>query len=219
MIELYAQCYYPSYTGYQSTDYPPNKFIKCLKGAAVNGYAHVVDIDGIAREISQTHRATAFSIFGKWAAQKIASLGLHNLTLVPIPSSSHVDTRADFTALKLCRAINQAGNDAFEILPCLTQREAVQGSSKGGSRKFVDIRDNLVCHQGLHGKTVVMVDDVVTSGNHMKACATVLRNNGAAVGHGMAAARTIWERPDNMWAVPMENIDWDATGCAFDFDL
>ena len=216
MIELHSQCYYPSYTGYQNSDYPPNKFVKCLKGAAVNGYANVTDVDGASREISTANRNTAFVVFGKWAARELATLEIPKLSLVPIPSSAHVDPAADFTALRLCRAINMIAGNLYEVLPCLTQREAVQGSSKGGSRKFNDIKDNLVCHCDLQGKTIVLVDDVVTSGNHLKASATVLRGSGGKVGHAISAAKTIWDRPQNMWAVPVENIDWDANDFGFD---
>ena len=184
----------------------------------MNGYSHVTDIDGVSRKISDDHRTNAFSVFAKWAARQLASLNIPNLAIVPIPSSSHVDPNANFTARKLCAAINAVVGHAYEVIPCLTQREAVTGSSKGGSRKFTDIRDNLVCHVNLDGRNVVMIDDVVTSGNHMKACAMILRDNGAVVGYGIAAAKTIWERPASMWAVPVENIDWDANMMGFDFD-
>lgn len=217
MIELHAQCYYPSYSNYESSDYPPNKFVKCLKGAPVNGYTNVTDVDGFSREISGANRNTAFYVFAKWALRQLQAIGIPNISLVPIPSSSHVDPAAMFTARKLCDAINGFPGIEYEVIPCLTQKEAVQGSSKGGSRKFVDIRDNLVCHADLQGKTVALVDDVVTSGNHLKASATILRNHGAIVGHAISAARTIWERPPNMWAVPIENIDWDANEGCFEF--
>ena len=217
MIELHARCYYPSYGGYQTNDYPPWKFVKCLKGEAVNGYANVPDVGGYQRQIDANSRHVAFNVFGKWAAQELAQMGLGNPTLVPIPSSSHVDPNADFTAKRLCAAINAVAGNAYEVLPCLRQREAVKGSSKGGSRKFVDIRDNLACHGDLAGKTVVLIDDVSTSGNHLKACATILRQEGATVGHAICAAKTIWERPADMWAVPVENIDWDAAALGFEF--
>ncbi|WP_443969591.1 hypothetical protein [Sphingobium sp. CR28] len=210
MIELHAHCYYPSYDGYQSSDFPPYKYVRCLKGEAINGYANVRDIDGVQRRIENGKRDVAMAVFAKWAAQKLATIVPQGATLVPIPSSGHVQLGADFTGLLLCQAINQIANDLYPINACLTQQEAVLAASKGGSRKFVDIRDNLVCHSNLAGRPVVLVDDNVSSGNHLKAAKKVLSDHGATnVSHAISAGRTTNERRNNMWAVPSENVDWD----------
>ena len=208
MIALHSRCFYPVYGGFQASDYPPSKFIKAIKGQPVNGYANIPLLDGTKRKLTAQNPLLALAVFGQWAAAKIAELGVPAPTLVPIPSSDHTDPCDDFTAKKMCEAINHYAGGQYEIAACLTQRTAVLGSSKGGSRKFTDIRDNLHCHLNMAGKVAILIDDVATSGNHIKACATILRNDGATVDHAICAGRTAWDRPAEMWQVPVENIDW-----------
>lgn len=217
MIELHARCYYPSYGNYQSSDFPPFWFVKALKGEQLKAYADIPTLTGGTRRMDKSSRNVAFEEFGKWAAGQVAAIGIQSPILVPVPSSSHVNVTEDFTALWLCRAINEFGKTNYAIDPCLTQREAVLASSKGGSRKFTDIRDNLHCHADMDGERIILVDDVVTSGNHLKACATILRAQGSIVDHAICAGRTAWERPAQMWAVPIENVDWDANAALLDF--
>lgn len=209
MIELHSRCYYPIYDGFKSSDYPPQKFIKAIKGQPINGYAHIPLRNGKTIKLEQSNAEAAVRIFGQWAAARLGELGLGEVTLMPIPSSSHTDPSADFTAKRMCEAINEFARPNFPIAPSLTQITAVTGSSKGGSRKFTDIRDNLHCHGGVAGQRLILIDDVATSGNHLKACATILRDAGATVDHAICAGRTIWERPADMWDVPVENVDWD----------
>nr|WP_317893123.1 hypothetical protein [uncultured Sphingomonas sp.] len=218
MIELHARCYYPAYSGYQNGDFPPFKLVKALKGEAIRGFANIPNPDGSTWRLEDDTRNRAFDAFGSWAAQRLQQLGIGVPVLIPIPSSQHVDPNADFTALRMCRAITSNSNVQYPIAACLTQRHAVLGSSKGGSRKFIEIRDNLVCHAPPGQITAVLVDDVKTSGNHLKACATILRQHGVTVNHAIVAGRTVWERQADMWTVPVENADWDNEGFGFEFN-
>jgi hypothetical protein len=208
-IELHALCAYPAYGDYKNSDYPPYKLIKSIKHQPFNGYANIADVTGVQRKVRPENPEAAMIVFGKWAAQVIGGLGVQRPVLVPIPSSDHVNLGDDFTAKRLVLAINRFSDPEHTIENCLTQREAVRASSKGGSRKYTDIRDNLICHSEFAGEHVVLVDDVCTSGNHLKAAADILRRSGANVSHAICAGRTVWERLPNMFQVDPENIDWD----------
>jgi len=208
-IELHALCGYPAYKGYNDADFQARNLVKSLKRQSFNGYSLIRGQDGVERRVDAESPDAALRIFTAWALPVLNSLGLGRCVLVPIPSSQHVERGQQFTANRLAEAINVRADGAYVVEPCLTQREAVLASSKGGSRKYVDIRENLVCHSEFRGERVVLVDDVCTSGNHLKASAEILRRAGAEVGHAICAGRTVWERPPNIFSIPVENVDWD----------
>ncbi len=90
----------------------------------------------------------------------------------------------------LARKYNQAAVLALAVseicaVPCdLRLLKRVKYTSKQGTRKerFDNVRDAFIFNssRSIQGKTVVIVDDVVTTGATVEACARLLLKNGAA---------------------------------------
>lgn len=82
---------------------------------------------------------------------------------------------------------------------------ANKGAAGGRNRRL--IKDNLKCSQGRMPGAVVLVDDVMTSGAHFRACAEFLRERGASVSIAVCAGRTVQEPIDHPLNLPPEDIE------------
>jgi len=60
---------------------------------------------------------------------------------------------------------------------------------------------------GLAGE-IILLDDVMTSGGHLRACWQFLDDRGHQVDHAFVIGRTLWERPEKMFSIPIENLPW-----------
>ncbi len=64
-----------------------------------------------------------------------------------------------------------------------------QANLGGRSQRQDNVEDSFICKEDVRGAKVVLVDDVVTSGSTMAACAQALKKRGAASVWGIALAR------------------------------
>ncbi len=131
----------------------------------------------------------AFTIFGEWAAGVLAQIGGTGL-LAHVPSASATALEDDPKGEKLAATIANlaSGYTAFSML-CWA--EAMQKSSQGGTRNPGALYENLKVRQEIEPQNIVLIDDVVTTGNHLRSCADALRSFGHTVEHAIAAAQTV----------------------------
>jgi len=64
-----------------------------------------------------------------------------------------------------------------------------QANLGGRSQRQENVEDGFTCREDVRGAKIVLVDDVVTSGSTMAACAQALKRKGAASVWGIALAR------------------------------
>jgi len=84
----------------------------------------------------------------------------------------------------------------------------VPTSHEGGSRDQDTIQKALRVKAGIRaGTTVVLVDDVKTTGSHLRACANALRDHGCTVEHVIVAASTVWQPARDPFKLPAEEIE------------
>ncbi|WP_373473594.1 hypothetical protein [Sphingorhabdus lacus] len=79
-------------------------------------------------------------------------------------------------------------------------------SRTGGGRNPQIILENLRS-RNLEGiRTAILLDDVYTSGAHMRAAESYLRSKNIKIEHAFVVARTAWKKPDNMFKVTPEIV-------------
>jgi orotate phosphoribosyltransferase len=80
-------------------------------------------------------------------------------------------------------------------------------SKQGGPRDSATLYANLTFVEELRkGTTVVLVDDVMTSGGHLKACAAKIRSKGADVVLAICGGRTLYDQDKKAFDIVEEML-------------
>jgi len=170
----------------------PRNLVSAIKGRTFNGYTDVT-IAGRAVRINQSNPGPAIA----WAAEQlgphIAANARGPIALVPIPGHASVaeaDVKAGrgFALAKACEAWLIAHRVAAQAIPLLRWTQVMPSAhEEGGSRNPDDLVRFYALAPGMlaraitmHGRTVVLVDDVVTSGARLKAAETFLTTASSA---------------------------------------
>jgi phosphoribosylpyrophosphate synthetase len=194
--------------GRRREDLQMSSVVKIIKKDATTVRASdMTDIDGMPVRLIDGNRADVLRMFGKWGARRLRQLGANDAVLVGVPGSSHTAANGNFTAGRMAAAVAQHG--AFQADPMLYFTQAMRPAHEGNrqARDINFLTGVLACtHQTLTGQ-IVLVDDVVTTGAHMVACARKLRALGATVSLALCAARTVKVQVPNPLDLPAFTID------------
>jgi hypothetical protein len=211
---LHAHGAYPSYAdmglSWRGVDHDAHMFVQTLKGNSINGYVNMRDASGKVHRITTNDPSPAFAIFGEWGAKSIAAQGLNHGVIVAVPASSCVSLGADEKGRKLAKSIADR-MPGFEVWEPLHWHKALTKAADGGPRDFETLLSNLRVLTPASAKQMVLVDDVVSTGGHLKACATALRFFGHTVDHALTAAQTVWNYPSRgMFDIPSRDLEDNA---------
>ncbi|MEQ1575618.1 MAG: hypothetical protein ABL993_15370 [Vicinamibacterales bacterium] len=163
-------------------DHSIKKFVDALKGRPVRGYGHLL-VNGMPpkRQIDQETAAQAFDWFGEMAVRILVERGVTSALLVPVPDAGSTLSVTLCRAAALARAVQHEGGDGFSVADVLRwDRARASASAGGGTRSAAELFGALRLREGcgMEAGRCVLIDDVLTTGGHLRACAAFLKLHG-----------------------------------------
>lgn len=168
------------------------RFLEVIKGEKLNGSA-LLDLGdgGPRRKLDRTNELDAIDWFAEMVERMLAQepIAPKTVRFVPVPDSSCTSAKTPPKTKRLAEAIRARFGGS--VLDVLRFSESMQPARTGGTRDPKTLLANLwLTQEAIDGVTCVLVDDVVTKGGHLIACAQRLRNAGASVPLALTAATT-----------------------------
>lgn len=136
-------------------------------------------------------RAMAAELAGH-LAECVARYGLDADAIAPVPSHPRRLRERGFNQAALLAAeLGKAtGVEVREALLARTSDAPSQLSVAGRVNRWSNVADSFVCEEPVNGMKLLLIDDIVTTGATMSACASALKESGAREVWGLAVART-----------------------------
>jgi len=211
-IRVVSFCFYfaARHVPWRQQDWDTYKFVQALKGNELSGYGHV-PVDGVLRRLSNQNLDSAIQWYAMFAARALTKKKIGPpFFVVPVPNSGcTVRSGTRPKTLRLAKAVCEQVGGETKVVDCLRWKKDLGSASKeGGPRDPETLYKNLAPIEGLpRGSRVVLVDDVMTSGGHLRACAAKLRQAGATVVIALCGGRTTYSQDQEAFATSEENLE------------
>lgn len=194
--------------GWRGVDHDAHDFIDAIKDRSINGYSRV-PVRGRRRFFDNDNRQDIVGWFAEMVSDHFTAEPVDGpIVLVPVPGSKVSVAFAGMPrTAQLAQAIATELNDGRIVKDALRWREPMPSANEdGGTRDPAELFNNLVLIENVDGDRVVLVDDVLTSGGHLQACAEKLRAGGAEVLMAVVAGRADENQVDDPFALRSADI-------------
>jgi hypothetical protein len=194
---------------WRTADYDARNFVHAIKDHDIATFA-CVRRGTEWREFDNWNRQEVVFWFADMVAEYFGRHPLpHPFILVPVPGSQ-ADLRFDGPSrmAAVARAIAGQLPAASGVQDVLRwESPMLPATACGGRRDAAFLYERLRITTRLNGKRVVLVDDVVTTGGHLRACAARLRSEGTEALLGICAGRADPVQAVDPFAVRQEELD------------
>lgn len=191
---------------WRDADYRARNLVKALKGEPFNGFSEW-QVKATKQKMTVDSSPAGQAIALRVALSKLLDLftaaGIAEGHVVPVPSSQTVAAGGDYIGARLAGAL-AAIVPGLTAAPVLWFDAPQPRAHQGGARRWQEVLPHLRGGNVATNGPVVLLDDVMTSGGHLRACARKLQQRGFAVDHAFVVGRTVWQRPEEMFAMPVE---------------
>jgi predicted amidophosphoribosyltransferase len=195
-------------------DYDAHDFIQAIKGRPVNGFAQI-PVRNVVRRLADENRDRALVWFGQMVADAALRYGLAMpMALVPIPNSDcAVDLRHVPRTVALADALGvelrKLTTGDVVVVDVLRWSEPLVAAHAGGPRDARYLFDRCRVtgdHSLLQHRRIALVDDVLTSGGHLRACAARLLQSGYRVDVSVVAGRADHTQVGEPFSIRLDEI-------------
>jgi len=214
-MKVHAVCGYPGNSpawddDWEQAHWKARNLVKGVKREPFNGYSDWTALPArkVVRQYSDAAgQRLALVVAGSKLVDLFDKAGIAAATVVPVPSSQTTTPGDDFTGARLARAIE--GRRSTLVAAPVLHFDAPQPKAHdgGGERRWNMILPHLRGGLGLAGP-IVLLDDVMTLGGHLRACRRFLQAQGHQIDHAFVIGRTLWDRPANMFSIPAEDLQY-----------
>ncbi len=172
-------------------DHNANKFIKAFKREPIKGFANIL-VGSTWHRLEESNRDSAVDWFGEMASAYIKRKHkVRPLVFAPLPSSKCVANGGIVSpTYRLADAIASRLQGAV-VWDGLRWSKTMTPSHKGGARDTAYFYKHLVITKTLPHADIVVVDDVLTSGAHMRAVVAKLAEKNGKCSLALCAGRTV----------------------------
>ena len=190
-------------------DYDTTHLVKAIKGDDLHPKSYTwVKIGTQSIKIADANKDKAIDWFAEWAAPRIDALGHGDKVLVPVPGSKAVvHSSADFRTAEIARAIARKCRPQVTVAPIFRWDQPMQSSREGGPRDPHVLEAHIKAVAPVPPGKCVLVDDVLTSGGHLIACARKLRELGTEVELAICCGRSTHQQLPDPYTVADEHLE------------
>ena len=213
MPEIRVRCRAQYLTGdvdhMRQTDYDATHLVKAVKGLPLNeNQWAVVQIGKKKVTIRENNKDAAIEWFAEWAALLVDALGSRGKVMVPIPGSSVTKTYSnEFRTEMIANAIAEKCETPVTVYAGLRWKKPQKSTRDGGTRDPMLLYDKMVMLKGLPTDAIILIDDVYTTGGHLKAAAWCFEDRERSVLGAICCGRTIQQQLENPFEVKKESLD------------
>jgi len=166
----------------------------CLKraphyDAAVAAFVYAFPVDKLVQQLKFAHRLAV----ADFLASALLARGLPDADLiVPVPlSPKRLIERGFNQAAEIAKALAIARGTPVDLMNCRRTLEAPPQSSLPWKERRRNVRGAFECRADLTGKTIIAIDDVMTTGATLDELARALKDQGATRVIAAVAARAV----------------------------
>lgn len=197
----------------RGVDYNATHLVKAVNGLPLNPNSYTIVPIGSRRvKIVEANKDAAIDWFAEWAAQRIKGLGPGRNIIVPVPSSkTTIKSDANFRTALIARKIAALSVNTLPFPSLRFDSERPNSREEGESRAAPDVYSGLRLIANLPAGRLILLEDVLTGGGHLKAAAWKLEDAGGKVEHALCCGRSLETQLDDPFEVVPETIDISRT--------
>jgi hypothetical protein len=193
----------------RGSDYNATHVVKAVKGLVLNANAYTwVTIGGRNVKIVEANKDRAMDWFAEWVALRINALGSHRKIIIPIPSSkSTLQSPPTFRTAVIAQKIAALCTNTLPFPSLRFEAERPNSRKEGGSRSTATLYQALQLSAKLPAGQLILLDDVLTGGGHLRAAAWKVEDAGGKVEQAFCCGRSLETQVEDPFSLAPEVID------------